>query len=61
LKPESIKSKSINKETIIKKTKRNSSNLGGLLREKNTGGGLGRRDDFLDEDAVEGWNQTLSH
>jgi hypothetical protein len=41
--------------------KRVSTNLGGLLREKNTGGGLGRRDDFLDEDAVEGWNQTLSH
>ena len=35
--------------------------LGGLLREKNIGGGLGRRDNFLDEDAVEGWNQTLSH
>jgi hypothetical protein len=30
--------------------------LGGFLWEKNTGGGFGGREDFLDQDTVEAWN-----
>jgi len=36
-------------------------NLGRLLREENASAGLGGRNNFLYENAIEGGNQTLCH
>lgn len=37
------------------------SDLGGLLREQDSGIGLGWRDDFLDKNTIKQWKQTLCH
>jgi len=36
-------------------------NLGGLLGEQDSGMGLGRRDDFLHQNPIQQWDQTLRH
>lgn len=48
-------------ESLSSKSRLNNGHLGCLLREKDPGTGLGRRDDLIHEHTVKQRNQTLRH
>ena len=50
-----------NKKNAERRKEKSRLNLGGFLGKKNAGVSLGRRNNFLNENAIEQWDQTLRH